>query len=47
MDDKIIMDEHVFDKIDDVDLKKTMESTSLSTPCRLLRPVHSRMSGMV
>ena len=25
MDDKIIMDEHVFDKIDDVDLKKTME----------------------
>ena len=25
MDDKIIMDEHIFDKVDDVDLKRTME----------------------
>ena len=29
MDDKIIMDEHIFDKVDDVDLKRTMEKYSV------------------
>ena len=32
MDEKTILDEHLFDKIDDVDLKKTMEKYFVANP---------------